>query len=377
MPKIALDRFLNGNRPISVHPNPTRRIEGIETARFCRSQPLSKSPVSFTKSENGNLPFTLSMALPHSLPQFPGYSILAQCGDGSFGTVYSALNESGRPVAIKLFTQSDDDASIQTEIGIHSQLHHPFIARVFGEVQSPDGNALVMERVAGPHLLDHILKNGPMSESYARVLFAQIVSAVHYLHTVKHIIHGDIKLENILLTKASSVRLIDFGLARTNTGPRPVDGISYPYASPEAILGMACTEAIDSWSLGVVLYAMVGGILPFGCEMSGKLVDAILEEKPKYPVEVSEKLKDLIERMLEKDADDRIDIEGVKRHPWLREKCEETWSTEVVFRRNGSRSDFRHKAVPAKAEALPLCRSKSLTIGSVELPQPSFHPRQL
>jgi serine/threonine protein kinase len=282
------------------------------------------------------------MNIPHSLPSFPGYSILSQCGDGSFGTVYSALNTtSGLPVAIKLFSDSDDDASIRTEIGIHSQLQHPFIARVFGEVQSPDAKALVMERVNGPHLLDLISSNGPLSETDARTIFAQIVSAVHYLHTVKHIIHGDIKLENILLTQFNSVRLIDFGLARTNNGPRPVDGISFPYASPEAILGMACTEAIDIWSLGVVLFAMVSGELPFGTEMSGNLVDAILEGKPKYPAGISEKLRDLIEKMLEKDEDDRIDIEGVKKHGWFEEGRCPTWSTGLLLQRQRSGIEMR------------------------------------
>jgi serine/threonine protein kinase len=308
------------------------------------------------------------MSAPHSLPQFPGYSILKQCGDGSFGTVYSALNESGRPVAIKLFTQSDDDASVRAEIGIHSQLHHPFIARVFGEVQSADGSALVMERVAGPHLLDHLSKSGPLPEGDARALFVQIVSAVHYLHTVKRIIHGDIKLENILLTKENSVRLIDFGLARANNGPRRVEGISYPYASPEAILGMACTEAIDIWSLGVVLYAMVCGELPFGCEMSGSLVDAILEEKPSYPVAVSETLKDLIERMLEKDADDRIDIERVKSHPWVRSGAHQPWANGMALERHESRDDFRGRR---RAAAIPqsMRRSRSLTIVSTSTSQ--------
>jgi 5'-AMP-activated protein kinase catalytic alpha subunit len=302
------------------------------------------------------------MTVSHSLPQFPGYSILAQCGDGSFGTVYSALKESsGLPVAIKLFAHSDDDSSIRTEIGIHSKLRHPFIARVFDQVQSPDVNALVMERVAGPHLLDHLSVNGPMPESDARILFAQMVSAVHYLHTVEQIIHGDIKLENILLTKANSVRLIDFGLARQNTGPRPVDGISYPYASPEAILGMACTEAIDIWALGVVLYAMVCGKLPFGTELSGKLVDAILEEEPSYPPELCESLRDLLQKMLEKDADDRIDIEGVRNHAWIRDGSHPVWSTGMMLSRPGSRMDLCGRA-PLHRLGKGMSRSKSFTI---------------
>jgi serine/threonine protein kinase len=173
------------------------------------------------------------------------------------------------------------------------------------------------------------------------------------------------------------VRLIDFGLARTNSGPRPVDGISFPYASPEAILGMACTEAIDIWSLGVVLYAMVCGTLPFGCEMSGELVDAILEENPKYPIKISEKLRDLIERMLEKDADDRIDIEGVKNHPWLRERFQSRWSTEGVLRRHESRSDLRHKVAQGELISQSVCRSKSLSLVAARIPQSSFKVRQL
>jgi serine/threonine protein kinase len=216
------------------------------------------------------------------------------------------------------------------EIEIHKDLAHPHIVQVFDQIESADGTALIMERVTGGTLFDHVLTNGPLCESEARVLFAQIASAVQYLHAAKRIVHGDIKLENVILTAHNSVRLIDFGFARRNTGPSAIDCVSYAYASPEALLGMQCTEAIDVWSLGVVLYGMVSGRLPFGSVFSGELVESILENRPDYPSGTSEELSDLLDRMLEKEADDRIDIKRVMGHPWVKAvSADMKWASEA------------------------------------------------
>jgi serine/threonine protein kinase len=261
------------------------------------------------------------------IPSFAGYANIANCGTGSYGAVYSTIHqESGEPVAIKVFHVSShpsglgkdpEDQKIQIEIDIHKALGHPFIARFLGDMRAGDHRAIVMERVDGLSLLDVIVRFGAFSEEKARSIFAQVVSAVHYLHRTKKVIHADLKLENILITSKGLVKLVDYGFARWNTGSVLIESASYPYASPEIVLGLECTELIDVWSLGVVLYTMMSASLPFGSENDEDLFDNILDRDLQYPDSFSEDLVAMLKQMLAKSPEDRVDIEGVKNHKWL------------------------------------------------------------
>jgi serine/threonine protein kinase len=158
--------------------------------------------------------------------------------------------------------------------------------------------------IDGCNLLDYIISHGPFDEAEARIIFAQIVSAVHYLHITKSVVHRDLKLENILLTSSGSIKLIDFGFAYLNRGPTCEQWGSKAYAAPEIFLGTPYDQSIDLWSLGVVLYAMVCGSLP------SKTLP------PEIPEILSVTLRDLMQRLLAHDPKERIDINGVKTHAW-------------------------------------------------------------
>jgi serine/threonine protein kinase len=145
-----------------------------------------------------------------------------------------------------------------------------------------------------------------LSESDARDLFAQIASAVNYLHVQKSIVHRDIKLENILLTRRGVAKLIDFGFAYRKRSLTTEQWGSSPYAAPELLLGVPYDEAIDIWSLGVVLYGIVSARLPD------------LNSRSELSESLSSDLRDLLRGMLEPDPGKRLKIDEVCAHAWLR-----------------------------------------------------------
>jgi serine/threonine protein kinase len=249
-----------------------------------------------------------------------GYTNLCRCGDGAFSTVYSAIHDkTGHKVAIKVFSLTDrldGDACIQDEIDIHRSVFHPFIIHYYGRLHGAPFPAIVLEYVNGPTLLSYLNENGPLTEREAHQIFCQLVSSVHYLHR-RRLVHRDLKLENILLTLDNIVKLADFGFAYRNFGPQLAQCVTYPYAAPEILQGVPYNESIDIWSLGVILYVSVCGEFPFGCDSVSHVTYSAVNLEPNYPEFLSQEICDLFKLMFTKDPKDRVDIHGVKSHPWL------------------------------------------------------------
>jgi serine/threonine protein kinase len=251
------------------------------------------------------------------LPVLPGFTDLRFCGKGGSSTIFSAVHTlSGETVAIKLFGSPVDPSLVNSEFEIHRDLDHPFIAHYFGHLNLPAQRALILEFVDGRQLVDHVNEFSRLREYEAQPLFCEIVSAVHYLHTIKHIVHRDLKLDNLLLTRQNHIKLIDFGFAYRNTGPATDPLLSFPYGAPEIFRGSEYDSAIDIWSLGVILYVMVCGDFPFGSD-SLEAVSRRVLTNPTYPDHISRDLRDLLQAMLATDPKSRPDISAVKAHPWL------------------------------------------------------------
>ena len=161
-----------------------------------------------------------------------------------------------------------------------------------------------------------------MSENEAKKIFQQIIFGVEYLHT-HQVCHRDLKPENILLDEENNVKLADFGLSNIMR-----DGIflysscgSPNYAAPELINGKYYNgSSIDIWSCGVILYTLLTGSLPFNEKQTAKLYQKIRECRYIIPENVSDKAKDLIFRMLQKDPLNRISISEIKQHKWFSNK---------------------------------------------------------
>ncbi len=181
----------------------------------------------------------------------------------------------------------------------------------------------------GGELFDHILAHRYLKEKDAAKLFAQLISGVHYLHQ-KKIVHRDLKLENLLLDKHRNVIITDFGFA--NRFEHKVDDLmatscgSPCYAAPELVIseGLYVGSAVDVWSCGVILYAMLSGYLPFDDDPANPdgdninlLYRYIVNTPLAYPEYLSFEAKDLLAKMLVPDPLHRCDLPAVMNHPWL------------------------------------------------------------
>ncbi len=237
------------------------------------------------------------------------YKILEKFGEGGMGVVYKAHDTKlDRMVALKCFPVRDSGAEPGTERYLHearaaSKINHPHISHVYEVDESGDIAFIAMEFVEGGNLRSRI-RSGPMELRSTLRIASQIASGLQAAHE-QSIIHRDIKPENILFARDGSVKLVDFGLALTGRSPgtESVSG-TVRYMSPEQIGGEEIGPASDIWSLGIVLYEMVAGRVPFEGEYDQAIFYAILHE-PHPPISdvrqnVPKVVQEIVNRCLEK-----------------------------------------------------------------------------
>ena len=251
------------------------------------------------------------------------FRLLKLQGDGAFSQVYSAVNLLiNHPVAIKKIPrQSKRDAieHFQNEINIIEKLSHPYLLHSFQTFEDDKNFYHVTELADGGSLFTYVNNKGALSENEARFIFYQLVSVIEYLHLQKSIVHRDLKLENILLDRDKRIRLIDFGFSKEFTQEKMNEMVGSPaYVAPEIALGKSYNSKVDVWSLGVILYAITVGKLPFnGTSMEMQLKRIVLVN-PFFPPQLSSNLIDLLKKLLQKDPNSRIKIDDIKQHPWLK-----------------------------------------------------------
>ncbi|KZT54739.1 kinase-like protein, partial [Calocera cornea HHB12733] len=209
-----------------------------------------------------------------SLPKFGPYLLLQTLGEGEFGKVKLGLHEEwGEEVAVKLIRRGNVEnqvrlSKVEREIEVLKKLKHPNIVRLYDVIETDKYIGIVLEYASGGELFDHILAHRYLREKDACRLFAQLISGVWYTHQ-KKIVHRDLKLENLLLDRNRNVIITDFGFA--NRFEHKADDLmvtscgSPCYAAPELVIseGAYVGSAVDVWSCGVILYAMLAGYLPF------------------------------------------------------------------------------------------------------------------
>ena len=254
------------------------------------------------------------------------YLIQSQIGSGSYAEVLKVRHIRGSvDLAMKIYSKSDlanpDILNHYTkELAILSKVHHPFIVEVFDLVETDDYKAIVMELVDGGNLLDYS-NNHHLSIDEVQRIFGQLVSTLNYLHRSR-ICHGDIKLENILLDRNLNIRLIDFGFAEELTPDQPwmSDTRGSPaYIAPEILRNEKYTSSVDVWSLGVLLYVLCVGHLPFLGPSVVEQLQCVLTLDPQIPLSVCPHAASLLRQMLQKDPYKRITMQDVQSDPWVRE----------------------------------------------------------
>lgn len=252
------------------------------------------------------------------------YRFVEWVGTGSFSTVWrSKHTTSGTDVAIKVIQKEGIDlVAFEREVNILKRINHPFLVTLFDMFENEDSFFIVTEYMSNGNLFQYITNNGRLNETQARKIFTQLVLAIEYLHNSKKIVHRDLKLENVVLDMENNIRVIDFGLSNMFTDSHPTFVAacgSPPYASPEMIEGKMYDCSTDIWSIGVMLYSLVTSSLPFDDQDLNTLCHKILYGEVKYPIYLSSSLIDLLKQIFQKDPKERITIQGIIDHPWMRE----------------------------------------------------------
>ena len=185
------------------------------------------------------------------------------------------------------------------------------MCKVFGSFETANYINLLVELYPGGELFFHINMNSTFDLQTARFYFAEILCGLKYMHD-QNIIYRDMKPENILLDLDGHVRICDFGLCKKGYGPRDRSDSfcgSPEYMSPEMLLERGYTRMIDFYSLGALLFEMLTGLPPLFDEDRTKLYDKLLSEVPEIPQDLDEDARDLLEKILKKDPNERIGSE--------------------------------------------------------------------
>jgi len=204
-------------------------------------------------------------------------------------------------------------------VAIMKMLRHPNIIRLYEVIDTEEFLFLIMEHASGGEMMDIILSHGRLKEAEARKYFAQAAYALAYCHS-HHTVHRDVKAENMLLDDNMNVKLIDFGFSNIYDPTNVLQTFcgSPTYASPELVQRHAYTgPEVDCWSLGVLLYVLVSGELPFTGDTYLELYQKIVSAAYKMPTYLTPACKDLILNMLQPDPENRLNIIQICNHPWV------------------------------------------------------------
>ncbi|XP_029121395.1 probable serine/threonine protein kinase IREH1 isoform X2 [Elaeis guineensis] len=292
---------------------------------------------------------------------FDDFEIIKPISRGAFGRVFLAKKRTtGDLFAIKVLKKADmirknAVESILAERDILITVQNPFVVRFFYSFTSRENLYLVMEYLNGGDLYSLVRNLGCLDEEVARIYIAEVVLALEYLHSL-HVVHRDLKPDNLLIAHDGHIKLTDFGLSKVGL-INSTDDLSAPavsgtslygedeqqvslsehlnqqerwkkhsavgtpdYLAPEILLGTGHGASADWWSVGVILFELIVGIPPFNAEHPQIIFDNILNRKipwPRVPEEMSFEAQDIIDKLLTEDPHERFGHKGaseVKQH---------------------------------------------------------------
>ncbi|XP_073252861.1 maternal embryonic leucine zipper kinase-like [Porites lutea] len=253
------------------------------------------------------------------------YELRETIGSGGFAKVKLAVHSlTGEKVAIKIMNKKElgsDLPRVQREIDAMKNLTHQHVCQLYHVIQTEEYIFMVMEYAPGGELFDYIVAKDKLREDEARGFFRQIVSAVAYIHD-RGYAHRDLKPENLLLDDDQNIKLIDFGLVAKPRGGM-TDHLdtccgSPAYAAPELISGFPYHgNEVDLWSMGVLLYALLCGFLPFDDDNTFKLYKLIQKGDYEVPEWLSPGSAKILSQLLQVNPKRRVTIKGLLNHEWM------------------------------------------------------------
>ena len=268
------------------------------------------------------------------------YDVGELLGTGSYGSVFAAVDKiTNQTFAVKVVSRdrlgADGESKMLMEVNIMKCLDHPRILRMVNYIPSERHYNIVMEKVDGGELFNHLLKVKRYTEKKAcRVIF-NLLRALKHMHD-RGLMHCDIKPENLLLVRppandeeVTNIKLADFGLATEVKPPNyPTKACGSPlYIAPEVLeCGLTktrkfYTEAADLWSVGIIAYLLVSGMIPFFGKTPNEIFKAVLHTSHNFNHKawepVSDLAKDFINMLLVKDPDQRLSCAEALQHEWI------------------------------------------------------------
>lgn len=259
-------------------------------------------------------------------------------GQGSFSVCRRCRQrQSGQEFAVKILSRRLEENTQREVAALRLCQSHPNVVNLHEVLHDQLHTYLVLELLRGGELLEHIRKKRLFSESEASQILRSLVSAVSFMHEEAGVVHRDLKPENILYaddTPGAPVKIIDFGFARLRpqspAEPMQTPCFTLQYAAPELLAQQGYDESCDLWSLGVILYMMLSGQVPFqgasgqgGQSQAAEIMCKIREGRFSLDGEawqgVSEEAKELVRGLLTVDPAKRLKLEGLRSSSWLQD----------------------------------------------------------
>jgi serine/threonine protein kinase len=270
------------------------------------------------------------------------YELKEELGKGKFGVVNLGIHKkTQQKVAVKIINKDsiksiEDKELVKVEIGILKLCHHPNVVRLLDHIENLDYIFIVTEYIEGGTLGQYLKKNNfNFTEQQAANMIYQIASGIKYLHNYG-IVHRDLKPDNIMITEPNEkgiLKIMDFGLSKiVSSQEKMIDGYgTLSYVAPEVLLRAPYNKEVDIWSLGIILYYILCGHLPFKGRKEVIIAEKIVSDDLEFDEDEWEnrtkKVKDLISSCLKKEPEERITINEFLNHPWIKKNLKEKLSS--------------------------------------------------